>query len=157
MSIVDEALARNAEFARRFARADLATRPSRGLVVVTCMDARMQPESFLGLSSGDAHILRNAGAVVSEDVLRSLVLSTHLMQTRNVFVIGHTQCAIDGADEDDLRAATGTGLSFHAFAELDSHIQAQVSAIEASPLLPKPLEVHGFVYQVEDGVLRQVV
>jgi carbonic anhydrase len=105
-----------------------------------------------------AHILRNAGAVVTDDVLRSVVLSTHLMGTRNVFVIGHTQCAIDGKSEEGLREATrASEVTFHAFDDLEEHIERQVRRIETSNLLPDGLSVHGFVYQVEDGLLRQVV
>lgn len=121
------------------------------------MDARQSPEGFLGLELGDAHILRNAGAVVTDDVLRSLVLSTRLMGTTHVFVIGHTGCAINTVNDDSLRASTGVNIDFHAFGDLDAHVRDQVETVRSSPLLPAGLSVRGFVYQVEDGRLRQVV
>jgi carbonic anhydrase len=158
MSVVDDALKANRAYARDFGSGDLPARPAKGLIVVTCMDARMTPEAFLDLDLGDAHIIRNAGAVVTDDVLRSLTLSTHLMETRTVFVVGHTQCAIDGKSEEGLREATHAGeVTFHAFADLDEHIQTQVRRVETSKLLPDGISVHGFIYQVEDGRLRQVV
>ncbi len=158
MFLVNDILRANQAYARDFAAGDLPAPPAKQLVVLTCMDARLFPEDFLDLDLGDAHILRNAGAVVTEDVLRSLLLSTQLMSTRHVFVIGHTGCALDGANEDELRAATNSDdVVFHAFDDLDGHIQAQVKKIESSRLISDEVTVHGFVYQVEDGRLRQIV
>jgi carbonic anhydrase len=158
MSAVDDALKGNRAFVRDFQGADVPAPPAKRLIVLTCMDARMTPEDFLDLDVGDAHILRNAGAVVTDDVLRSLVLSTHLMGTEQIFVIGHTQCAIDGASEEGLREATHADeVTFHAFDDLEEHVQKQVRRIETSKLLPDSIAVNGFIYQVEDGVLRQVV
>ena len=158
MSLINDILRANQAYAKDFAEGDLPAPPAKQLVVLTCMDARLTPEDFLGLDLGDAHILRNAGAVVTDDVLRSLLLSTQLMRTRHVFVIGHTGCALDGANEDGLRAKThADDVVFHAFDDLDEHVQAQVAKIESSRLIPNEVIAHGFVYQVEDGRLRQVV
>jgi carbonic anhydrase len=121
------------------------------------MDARVTPEDMLDLGVGDAHVLRNAGAVATDDVIRSLALSTRLMGTHQVFVIGHTQCALDGTREEDLRAATHSDRDFGAFDGIDEHVRDQVDKIRFSRDLPVGLEVHGFVYQVENGRLREVM
>jgi carbonic anhydrase len=156
--LINDILRANQAYARDFAEGGLPAPPAKQLVVLTCMDARLTPEDFLDLDLGDAHILRNAGAVATEDALRSLLLSTTLMSTRHVFVIGHTGCALDGADEDDLRAKTGADdVLFHAFDDLDGHVREQVEKIESSRLISDEVTVHGFVYQVEDGRLRQIV
>jgi carbonic anhydrase len=157
MFLINDVLSANQAYAKDFAEGDLQAPPAKQLVVLTCMDARLTPEDFLDLDLGDAHILRNAGAVVTDDVLRSLLLSTQLMSTRHVFVIGHTGCALDGANEDDLRAVTRGDVVFHAFDGLGEHVQAQVAKIESSRLIPDEVSVHGFVYHVEDGHLRQIV
>lgn len=158
MFLINDILRANRAYARDFSEGDLPAPPAKQLVVLTCMDARLTPEDFLDLDLGDAHILRNAGAVVTDDVLRSLLLSTQLMSTRHVFVIGHTGCALDGANEDGLRAATrADDVVFHAFDGLDEHVRAQVARIESSRLIPDEITVHGFVYHVEDGHLRQIV
>jgi carbonic anhydrase len=157
MFLINDILCANQAYAKDFAEGDLPAAPAKQLVVLTCMDARLTPEDFLDLDLGDAHILRNAGAVVTDDVLRSLLLSTQLMSTRHVFVIGHTGCALDGANEDDLRAATRGDVVFHAFDGLNEHVQAQVAKIESSRLIPDEVSVHGFVYHVGDGHLRQIV
>jgi len=156
--VIDDILRANQAHAKDFAANDAPSRPTKQLVVLTCMDARLRPEEFLGLSLGSAHILRNAGAVVTDDVLRSLVLSTRLMGTKQVLVIGHTNCALEGVDEVELGERTRAGeLQFHVFDDLEGHVQAQVQCIESSKLLPDEINVRGFVYQVEDGLLRQVV
>jgi carbonic anhydrase len=140
-----------------FAAGDLPAEPARAFAVLTCMDARLVPEDFLALDLGDAHVLRNAGAVVTEDVLRSLVLSTTLMGTRSVLVIGHTKCALEGRDQAGLADATGVdGVAFHPFADVNGHVQAQVQKLRSASVLTNDIAVHGLIYQVEDGKLRHV-
>jgi carbonic anhydrase len=144
-----------------FDRAALTAAPLRSLAIVTCMDARIDLEA-LGLRLGDAHIIRNAGALASPDAIRSLVVSQQLLGTREVLVIAHTRCGLHGADETDLRgrvqASTGTPTTMHfgAFADLDAMVAAQVATLRDEPsLLDTP--IHGLVYEVESGRLREVV
>ncbi|HYK96324.1 MAG TPA: carbonic anhydrase [Candidatus Dormibacteraeota bacterium] len=154
-------LGENARYARTFDRSALTAAPVTGVAIVTCMDARIDVEDALGLRVGDAHIIRNAGAVASTDVIRSLVVSQQLLGTREVIVIGHTRCGLHGADEAALRgkvaASTGaaTELAFGAFDDLDATIRDQVETLRREPaLLDAP--VSGLVYEVESGRLRPV-
>lgn len=154
-------LGENARYARTFDRSALTAAPVTGVAIVTCMDARIDVEDALGLRVGDAHIIRNAGALASPDVIRSLVVSQQLLGTREVIVIGHTRCGLHSADEAALRGkvadSTGaaTDLHFGAFDDLDAMIRAQVEALRREPaLLDTP--VSGLVYEVETGRLRAV-
>jgi carbonic anhydrase len=151
----------NARYARTFDRSALTAAPITKLAIVTCMDARIDVEDALGLRVGDAHIIRNAGAVASPDVIRSLVVSQQLLGTREVVLIGHTRCGLHGADEATLRGlvltATGrdTDIRFGAFDDLDGMVRAQVATLRAeAALLDTP--IHGLVYEVETGRLRPV-
>lgn len=143
-----------------FDRAALTAAPLRGLAIVTCMDARIDLEA-LGLRVGDAHIIRNAGAMATPDAIRSLVVSQQLLGTREVLVIAHTRCGLHGADEADLRsrveASTGaaTDIHFGAFEDLEAMVAEQVATLRDEPaLLDTP--IHGLVYEVESGRLRAV-
>ena len=157
----DRILGENARYARTFDRSALTAAPLTGVAIVTCMDARIDVEDALGLRVGDAHIIRNAGALASADVIRSLVVSQQLLGTREVIVIGHTRCGLHGADETALRASvaaatgTDTDLRFGAFEDLDAMVRAQVETLRRAPaLLDTP--VSGLVYEVETGRLRAV-
>lgn len=123
------------------------------------MDVRVDPATVLGLEPGDAHVLRNAGAVVTDDVLRSLALSSRLLGTDTVYVIGHTDCALGRFDEDELRMRIpgSDGAAFHAFASVEENVSRGVAAIGRSPLLPRRLRVEGWVYDVHTGALDPVV
>jgi carbonic anhydrase len=137
--------------------------PARQLAIVTCMDARIDPPAALGLRLGDAHVLRNAGAVVSDDVLRSLVLSQRLLGTHSVAVIAHTQCALRNVHDDELalslEAETGQAppFGFGAFFDLDEHVRDQVERVRSCPWLPHRDNVRGYVLDIADGSLRTVV
>jgi carbonic anhydrase len=137
--------------------------PARHLAIVTCMDARIDPQRALGLQLGDAHVLRNAGAVVSDDVLRSLVLSQRLLETRAVAVMTHTECGLREVHDDDLarQLAWETGqappFAFGSFFDLDAHTAEQVERVKACPWLPHVNDVRGFVLDVSDGSVRTVV
>jgi carbonic anhydrase len=154
-------LGENARYARTFDRSALTAAPVTGVAIVTCMDARIDVEDALGLRVGDAHIIRNAGALASSDVVRSLVVSQQLLGTREIVVVAHTRCGLHGADEDALRdrvaASTGatTDLEFGAFEDLDAMVGEQVRILREEPaLLDTP--IHGLVYEVETGNLRRV-
>jgi len=151
-----------AAYAGSFDAAGLPRPPARRLVVVTCMDARVDPLRLFGLELGDAHVLRNAGAVVTDDVLRSLAISTRLLGTRAVAVVGHTDCGMAGATNEGLRArfaeegADAADVDFHPFADLEQSVRDGVARIRSSPLLAPAAEAAGFVYEVETGRLRPV-
>ncbi len=153
-------LAANESYAA--ARANVGdARPGRRLAVVTCMDARIDVEGALGLRIGDAHILRNAGAVATDDVVRSLILSQQLLGTELIALIAHTRCGLLGADEAALRerlmAETGRTLDmrFGAFADTEEHVRTQVGVLRTHPWL-KRVPVHGLLYDVSTGRLHEV-
>ena len=154
-------LAENERYAAQFDRSELPLPPGRRLAVLACMDARLTVEDVLGLRTGDAHIIRNAGGLASDDAIRSLVISQNLLGTEEVIVIEHTGCGmLTFRDEDvraDLAARTGedVDLSLGAFPDLDSNLRAQVERIREHPWI-KDVPVHGLVYEVETGRLRPV-
>jgi carbonic anhydrase len=154
-------LEENERFSEAFDRSALTAAPLKRLAIVTCMDARIDVEGALGMRVGDAHIIRNAGAHASPDVIRSLVVSQQVLGTREVILIAHTGCGLHGADEEELRerVATSTGhttaMAFGAFADLDAMVREQVDRLRAEPAL-LDVPVHGLVYEVETGRLRQV-
>ena len=164
VSAIDEALEANEIYAEDFALGDLATPPARGLVVVACMDARQAIFPMLGLKPGDALIIRNAGGIVTDDVLRSLIVAHHLLHAREVMIINHTQCGLLTFNDDDLRArlrrSTGadpaTPKRFHAFADLEENVRTQVQTVKSHPWLPDALVVRGFIYDVATGRLSEV-
>ena len=155
-------LADNARYAAEFGHGGLASPPTRRLAVLACMDARLTVEAALGLGTGEAHILRNAGGIATEDVIRSLVVSQNLLGTEEVVVIGHTRCGMLDFRADDVRrelvASTGADvdLEFHAFTDLEATVREQVRRIHAHPWT-KDVPVHGLIYEVETGRLREVV
>ena len=161
MSELDRILGENARFARAFDRSALTAAPLTGVAIVTCMDARIAVEDALGIRVGDAHIIRNAGALATQDVVRSLVVSQQLLGTREVVLIAHTRCGLHGAEETAIRdrvaGSTGhtTEMTFGAFEDLEAMVRDQVQVLRAEPaLLDTP--VHGLVYEVETGRLREV-
>jgi carbonic anhydrase len=155
------ALAENARYAAQFDRSVLPLPPGRRLAVLACMDARLTVEDVLGLRSGDAHIIRNAGGLATDDAIRSLVISQQLLGTEEVIVIEHTGCGMltfqDAEVHRDLVDKTGedVDLQFHAFPDLESNLREQVTRIKAHPWI-KDVPVHGLVYEVETGRLREV-
>jgi len=163
MSVFDEMLAHNEGYARRFDLGHLQTPPVRKLVILTCMDSRMDLEQLLGLRVGDAHMIRNAGGLATDDVVRSLILSTHLLGTRSIAIIQHTECGLLSITDEEFRRrlAETTGqdashLEFHAFRDLDQNVREQVARVKRDPFLPKQIQVRGFVYDVKLGRLREV-
>lgn len=156
-ALVRAALAHEADF-----DGPRAVIPARHLAIVTCMDSRIDAFRIFGLQSGEAHILRNAGGLVTEDMLRSLVLSQRLLQTREVILMHHTNCGLHGADESALRAAiaaeTGAppAYDFGAFEDLDAAVREAIARVRGEASLPHRDRVRGFVYEVETGRLREV-
>lgn len=161
MTAIDDALAAGA--ARPDPRDQLVAEPRRRLAVVTCMDTRLDPLRDLGLELGDAHVIRNAGGRVTDDVLRSLVLSWHALGTREVLIVHHTACGVHVDDEaalrQDLEARTGASLddvALHTFADPDRAIADDVARVRTSPFAPEGLVVRGAVHDVDAGVVRPV-
>ena len=162
MSAIDDAIAANERFATGTPPAATTAKPSRGLVVVTCMDARIDVLAALGLSNGEAHVLRNAGGVVSDDVIRSLAISQRKLGTREVMLIHHTNCGMETISDDgfstELQEETGLAPDFpiESFADVESDVRASIEKVRRSPFLAHRDEVRGFVYDVADGRLREV-
>jgi carbonic anhydrase len=142
---------------------ELSAVPRRHLTIITCMDARIDPQHALGLEMGDAHVLRNAGAVATDDVLRSLVLSQRLLETTAVAVMAHTECGLrDLHDEELARQLTSeTGqrppFAFASFHDVDEHVRTQVERVRTCPWLPHVDEVRGYVLDVSTAAVREVV
>ena len=164
MSIIDEVLAANEGYARSFNLGRLAMPPGRKLAVVACMDARLTIEPMLGLKTGEAHIIRNAGGIVTEDALRSLIISHYLLGTAEFIIINHTDCGMLTFHDEDLRKrlheATGTAAvapaAFHAFGDLEENVRQQIQKVRAHPWIPREISVRGFVYDVKTGKLKEV-
>ena len=163
MSVIDEVLRANEAYARNHELRHLSPRPRRGLVVLTCMDTRLG-KLTLGLADGDAHILRNAGGIVTDDVIRSLVVSHFLLGTAECMIINHTDCGLMRQREDELRklvveragAESEAPARFFAFDDLDENVRRQMQKLRVHPWVPRELPVRGFVYDVKTGRLREV-
>ena len=159
MTLIDEVTRANARYAERFDKGSLPTPPARRFAVVTCMDARLDPARFLGLEEGDAHVIRNAGGLVTDDVIRSLVISHHLLGTQEALVIGHRGCGMLSFTNDDLHERLGPEsheVDFRPFDDLEGSVRESVEAVRRSPLLPDSFAATGFVYDVETGKLIPV-
>jgi carbonic anhydrase len=151
------------QYRAEFEPNSLSAAPTRRLVVVTCMDARLDLFRLLGLHIGDSHIVRNAGGRVTEDVVRSLVLSSHMLGTREVLVIHHTGCGLHGVTNTEIRdrveGATGadaSSIDFLPFDDVRRSVECDVAAVRACPLLPRDLVARGAVYDVATGTLTRV-
>ena len=161
MSVTHELLENNARFASRFEGQGLAAQPAKKVAVVCCMDARIDVHAVLGLGLGDAHVIRNAGGVVTDDVLRSLVLSQHLLGTEEIVVIQHTSCGLHGLVDDEVRAqitsAAGTEPHFPmlGFDDLEESVRTSIRKLSSEPLLLHR-SVRGFVYDVGNGQVTEV-
>jgi carbonic anhydrase len=157
----DELLANNARYVETFASHDLALRPRRHLAVVACMDSRMDIFEMLGLAHGDAHIIRNAGGVVTDDVIRSLVVSQRLLGTREIILVHHTDCGMQRLTgdtlKDDIEEETGIrpGWSTESFRDPYQNVRQSIRRLQVSPFLPHKDHIRGFVYRVEDGHLDE--
>jgi carbonic anhydrase len=160
--MTDELLDRAAAHADGFDGADRPAPPALKVAVVACMDARLDPARVLGLEPGDAHVIRNAGGVVTDDVIRSLAISQRKLGTREVVLVHHTRCGMLTLTEDGFRAELheDTGLRptwpAEAFDDLDTSVRESLARVAASPFLPHKDDVRGFVYDVDTGRLREV-
>jgi carbonic anhydrase len=164
MAIVDELLEANEQYAGTFDQGGLPMPPGRRVAIVTCMDARMHPEKFLGLDLGDAHVIRNAGGRASDDALRSLAISQRLLGTQEVVVIHHTDCGMLTFRNEDLTAkiqqdlgVDTTGMDFLPFSDLEQSVRDDVEVIRQSRLIPGDIPISGSIYDVNTGRLHEVV
>ncbi len=162
MSVTDELLKNNETYAANFDKGELPLPPAKKLAVLACMDARLNPYGLLGLQEGDAHVIRNAGGVVTDDEIRSLSISQRLLGTEEIVLIHHTNCGMLTFTDDEFKASIQeeTGIkpewAAEAFGDLDEDVRQSVARIKASPFIPKKDSVRGFVYEVETGRLREV-
>jgi carbonic anhydrase len=162
MSATEEALRNNDAYARGFDKGQLPLPPAKKLAVVACMDARLHVSKILGLNEGDAHVIRNAGGAVTDDVIRSLAISQRLLGTEEVILIHHTDCGMLTFTDDALKAQIqkDTGIrppfALEAFSNLEDDVRQSIARIKASPFVPKKDRVRGFVYDVKSGRLNEV-
>ena len=162
MSSTDELLGNNEAYAASFDKADLPLPPAKKVAVVACMDARLDVSRALGLHEGDAHVIRNAGGVVTDDAIRSLAISQRLLGTEEIILIHHTGCGMLTFTDDEFRGAieqeTGIkpGWAAESFADLEGDVRQSIARIKASPFIPRKDAVRGFVYEIESGRLREV-
>jgi len=162
MGVTDEVLANNAEFAEAFRSGDLPKAPRRKVAVVACMDARLDPARALGLHDGDAHVIRNAGGVVSEDVIRSLIISQRLLGTEAVILVHHTDCGMTSFSDDVVKAEIEAEIgirppfALEAFSDVEADVRQSMARLVASPFISTKIAVRGFVYDVTTGKLREV-
>jgi carbonic anhydrase len=162
MSVTDELLRNNEAYAEAFDKANLPLPPAKGVAIVACMDARLDIYGMLGLQEGDAHVIRNAGGVITDDEIRSLAISQRLLGTSEIVLIHHTDCGMLTFSDDELKAQIHeeVGLKPHfsmeSFSDLEEDVRQSIARIRSSPFIPNKDSVRGFVYEIETGRLREV-
>jgi carbonic anhydrase len=162
MSVTDEVLENNERYAAEFSKGDLPLPPAKKLAVVACMDARLDVHKMLGLEEGDAHVIRNAGGVVTDDEIRSLAISQRLLGTEEIILIHHTDCGMLTFGDDEFRRQIQgeTGIkpewAAESFSDVDEDVRQSLARIQANPFVPKKESMRGFVYDVTTGRLREV-
>jgi len=163
MTVTQELLDANRQYAASFTKGHLQMPPARRTAVLVCMDARIDPAKALGLKEGDAHVIRNAGGLATDDAIRSLVISYKLLGTREFVVIHHTDCGMLTFTNEQLReqlandlGADASGIDFRPFSDVDASVRRDLETIRASPLIPNDIPVRGFVYDVRSGALREI-
>jgi carbonic anhydrase len=164
MSLLDKLLTANEAYSKDFKLGDLAIPPSKKLAIIACMDARLTVENALGLSTGDAHIMRNAGGIATDDAIRSLLISHELLGAEEFLVINHTDCGMLTFTDQDLQQKLAqkynldaSGLKFHSFPNLEDNVRDQVNKIKSTPFLPNEIPVYGLIYNVQTGKLKRIV
>ena len=163
MNVTDELLRNNEAYASSFDKGALPLPPGKKVAVLACMDARLNPYGVLGLKEGDAHVIRNAGGVVTDDEIRSLAISQRLLGTEEIILVHHTDCGMLTFTDDQFKKQIQdeTGIKppwvVEAFGDLDEDVRQSIARIKASPFIPKKHSVRGFVYDVSNGRLREVI
>ena len=162
MSATDELIENAKSYAASFDKGDLPMPPARKVAIVACMDARLNPYGLLGLSEGDAHVIRNAGGVITDDEIRSLAISQRLLGTEEIVLIHHTDCGMLTFTDDEFKRSIQDDIGIkpewaaEAFPDLDEDVRQSIARVHASPFIPNKESVRGFVYEVESGNLREV-
>ncbi len=162
MSTTDALVAANAAYAASFDDGDLPIPPARNVAVVACMDARLDPAAILGLANGDAHVIRNAGGVITDDAIRSLVISQRLLGTTEIVLLHHTDCGMVTFTDDAVKAqiTADVGIRPHfaleAFPDVHDDVRQSIARLRANPFIPHTDNVRGFVYDVADGTIEEV-
>jgi carbonic anhydrase len=162
MSATDELLRNNERYAESFDKGYLPVPPAKQIAIVTCMDARLSPYVMLGLSEGDAHVIRNAGGVITDDEIRSLMISQRMLGTREVMLIHHTDCGMLTFSDEEVKGQIQEEIgikppfALESFTDLEENVRQSIKRIEASPFIPHKESVRGFIYEVETGRLREV-
>jgi carbonic anhydrase len=162
MSVTDELLANAEAYAAGFTKGDLPLPPGRKIAIVACMDARLNPYGLLGLNEGDAHVIRNAGGVITDDEIRSLAISQRLLGTEEIVLIHHTDCGMLTFTDDEFKRSVQEDVGIkpewaaEAFPDLDEDVRQSIARIKASPFIPNKDSVRGFVYDVHTGGLNEV-
>jgi carbonic anhydrase len=162
MTVIDELLESATAYAETFDKGELPLPPARRIAIVACMDARLNPHALLGLQEGDAHVIRNAGGVITDDEIRSLAISQRLLGTEEIMLIHHTDCGMltftDGELHRQIQDETGVKPEWaaEAFDDLDEDVRQSIARIKTSPFIPRKDKIRGFVYEVETGRVREV-
>jgi carbonic anhydrase len=162
MTVIDELLGNAEAYGAAFDKGELPLPPAKRVAILACMDARLDPHALLGLTEGDAHVIRNAGGVVTDDEIRSLAISQRLLGTEEIMLIHHTDCGMLTFRDDDFRQQIqdDTGIkpewAAEAFENLEDDVRQSIGRIKASPFIPRKDRIRGFVYEVENGRLREV-
>src|SRR5438094_1455713 len=162
MTVIDELVGNASSYGESFDSGDLPLPPAKRVAIVACMDARLNPYGLLGLHEGDAHVIRNAGGVVTDDEIRSLTISQRLLGTEEIILIHHTDCGMLTFTDDDFKRQIqdDTGIkpewAAESFNDVDEDVRQSIARIKASPFIPRKDSVRGFVYEVETGKLREV-
>jgi carbonic anhydrase len=162
MSVTDELLRNNETYAKSFTKGDLALPPAKGVAVLACMDARLDVHKILGLQEGEAHVIRNAGGVATDDAIRSLTISQRLLGTTEIILIHHTDCGMVTFKDDDVKAkiekevGIRPAFALEAFPSAEEDVKQSIARIEASPFIPNKKNIRGFVYDVKSGRLNEV-
>ena len=160
MAVVADLIANNRQFAESFDKGDLPMPPGKHVAIIACMDARLHPEKFLGLEIGDAHVIRNAGGRASDDAIRSLIISSHLLGTQEFAVIHHTDCGMLTFTNDTMVEKLGDeagSIDFLTFSDNEASVREDVDRIRQHPLIPDGIPVSGYIYDVKTGTLQEVV
>jgi len=163
MSVTNELISKNESYARSFKKGDLPLPPAKHVAVLACMDARLDVHKILGLEEGEAHVIRNAGGVATDDAIRSLVISQRLLGTNEIILIHHTDCGMLTFKDDEVKGTIESEVgirppfALEAFANLDADVKQSIARIQASPFIPNKTSVRGFVYDVRTGRLNEVV
>jgi carbonic anhydrase len=164
MSVIDEVLRANQSYSARFNLGSLPMPPARKLAILACMDARLTVEQALGLKTGEAHIIRNAGGIATDDAVRSLVISHYLLGTQEFMIVNHTDCRMLTFKDEELRqklhqstgATASAPAAFYAFTNLEDNVREQIQKLRSHPWVPRQVPIRGFIYDVKTGRLNEV-